>query len=69
MNAERLREVIYQLLEVEARYNIQAKLIQARDFLQQLVQNPQQPQFQTQLSTSLEQMRGAVKQAVASRMG
>jgi hypothetical protein len=66
MNVERLREVIDQLMTAESQYNIQVQLTQVRDYLQQLVQNPQQPQLQTQLAASLDLFRRRVKEFITS---
>ncbi len=62
MNTEWLREVVDRLLDAENKQNIQAKLTQVRDHLQQMIQTPQQPQHQTQFAASLDQARKSFRE-------
>lgn len=59
MNSSRLREIVDLLLDLETRLEIQTKLNEANGLLQNIISQPQQPDFQTQFSTTVEQLRGA----------
>ena len=66
MNTEQFYDVIRKLLSLESQYNIGGRLGEVRNFLEQLVQNPQQPQMQTQLATSLDRLRDGVRALLES---
>jgi hypothetical protein len=62
MNVDRLKETIDMLLVAEEQYQIQQTLQQVRSELQQLVNQPQEAQFQTAFASSLDRLRNNVTQ-------
>jgi hypothetical protein len=59
MNASRLREIVDLLLDLELKFQIQARLNEANTALQNIIAQPQQPDFQRQFSSTVEQLRVA----------
>jgi hypothetical protein len=59
MNASRLREIVDMLLDLETNLEIQTRLNEANGLLQNIISRPQQPNFQTQFSNTVEQLRDA----------
>lgn len=57
MNVNRLRATIELLLTVEQQYNIQSILDNLSNELQQVVNQPQQAQFQTSYANTLNRLR------------
>lgn len=62
MNASRLREIVDLLLDIEAQFQIQGRLNDANSALGNIISQPQQPQFQTQFSAAVEQLRSSSAQ-------
>jgi hypothetical protein len=62
MNAARLREIVDLLLNLEAEFRIQPKLSDANSHLSNIVQQPQQAQFQTQFSNDVRELREVAAQ-------
>lgn len=60
MNASRLKEVVDFLLQLESNHAIQKNLNETLQNLNYLVQQPQNSQYQTQFSNSLEKLRSSV---------
>ena len=54
-----MREIVDLLLDLETRLQIQTKLNEANGQLQNIISQPQQPSFQAQFSSTVEQLRGA----------
>jgi hypothetical protein len=61
MNAARLREIVDLLLALEGEFRIQGILNETNGHLSNIVQQPQQPQFQTQFSNDVNQLRNVAK--------
>lgn len=62
MNASRLREIVDLLLELETRFQIQTRLNEANGAIQNMISQPQNPDFQTQFSSTLDQLRVGASQ-------
>lgn len=63
MNTSRLREIVDLLLELEQKFQIQAILNEANTALQNIISQPQNPDFQKQFSNCIEQLRGSAANA------
>jgi len=59
MNASRLREIVDLLLRLEDEYQIQTRLNEVNSILSNIIGNPQEPTFQIQFSSTVEQLRSA----------
>lgn len=57
MNTSRLKEIVDLLLALESEFGIQNKLNEANNQLSNIVQQPGHPQYQTQFSDTLDQLR------------
>ena len=62
MNASRLREIVDLLLELETGFQIQTRLNEANGALQNMISQPQNPDFRTQFSNTLDQLRAGAAQ-------
>src|SRR5216684_1027298 len=66
MNASRLREIVELLIERENKHRVQAILTELQGHLNNLVSQPQQPQYQTQFAQTLDRLRTAMNELSAS---